>query len=92
MTRLDRDERRLLAAFERGKLRSSAASRQVKARLQQAALVRIRKQERINIRLSRDDLDGLRRRAADEGLPYQTLISSVLHKLVGGRLMERTPR
>jgi len=44
----------------------------------------LRKNARINIRLSTADLEMLKRRAADEGLPYQSLIASVLHKYVRG--------
>lgn len=42
----------------------------------------MRKDARINIRLSNADLEMLKRRAAEEGLPYQSLIASVLHKYV----------
>ena len=89
MARLDREERHILGAFRNGKLRATASAGRAKARLQRAAVARLRKEERINIRLSREDLEGLRLRAADEGLPYQTLISSLLHKFVAGRLTER---
>jgi predicted DNA binding CopG/RHH family protein len=47
-----------------------------------------RKDARINIRLSSKDLRGLQRRALSEGIPYQTLVSSILHKFVEGRLSE----
>ena len=45
--------------------------------------------QRINIRLTSEDLGALRARALQEGIPYQTLISSVLHKYVCGRLLDR---
>ena len=48
------------------------------------------KDQRINIRLSSGDLQAIRTRAMQEGIPYQTLISSVLHKYVSGTLQERT--
>jgi predicted DNA binding CopG/RHH family protein len=47
-----------------------------------------RKTKNINIRISRQDLDSLRRSAEQEGIPYQTLISSVLHKYLAGRLVD----
>jgi len=50
----------------------------------QAAKRYLRKDARVNIRLSTADLEMLKRRAAEEGLPYQTLIASVLHKYVSG--------
>ena len=48
-----------------------------------------RRDQRINIRLSSGDLQAIRTRALQEGIPYQTLISSVLHKYVSGTLQER---
>ena len=47
-----------------------------------------RKDARINIRLSSKDLRGLQKKALSEGIPYQTLIASILHKYVEGRLRE----
>jgi predicted DNA binding CopG/RHH family protein len=43
----------------------------------------------VNIRISAKDLEALQKRALEEGLPYQTLIASLLHKYVAGRLVER---
>ena len=47
-----------------------------------------RKTKNINIRISQQDLESLRRSAEQEGIPYQTLISSVLHKYLAGRLVD----
>ena len=47
-----------------------------------------RKSKNINIRISEEDLASLKKSAEDEGIPYQTLISSVLHKYLSGRLVE----
>jgi predicted DNA binding CopG/RHH family protein len=46
----------------------------------------------VNIRLSSVDLTDIQVRAMEEGVPYQTLITSVLHKYVNGRLVERSPK
>ena len=48
-----------------------------------------RKDKRVNIRMSQRDLESLQRKALEEGIPYQTLISSLLHKYVNGRLVEK---
>ncbi len=48
-----------------------------------------RKDKRVNIRMSQRDLESLQRKALEEGIPYQTLISSLLHKFVNGRLVEK---
>jgi hypothetical protein len=50
------------------------------------------KEKRGNIRLSKPDLMDIQARALEEGMPYQTLIASVLHKFVSGRLVESSPR
>jgi len=47
-----------------------------------------RKNKSINIRISEYDLKQIKSRAADEGMPYQTLITSVLHKYLNGRLLD----
>ena len=57
--------------------------------LRQSARATGQKDQRINIRLSSGDLQAIRTRALQEGIPYQTLISSVLHKYVSGTLQER---
>lgn len=49
-----------------------------------------RKDKRVNIRMSQRDLESLQRKALEEGIPYQTLISSLLHKFVNGRLVEKS--
>ena len=49
------------------------------------------KNKRVNIRISSRDLDDLQARAAEEAIPYQTLMASVLHKYVTGRLVESSP-
>ncbi len=59
-----------------------------KRRRIEAALAMARKTRSINIRISEADLAGLKRTAQEEGVPYQTLISSVLHKYLSGRLLD----
>lgn len=82
-------EEKLLAEYERGELRSSVKGPEDLRRFQSAARATLAKNRRLNIRLSSPVLEGLQARAAAEGLPYQTLISSVLHKFVTGRLIEK---
>ncbi|MFM9103104.1 MAG: hypothetical protein ACKOPS_17940 [Cyanobium sp.] len=85
---LELAEQQLLADFEAGELRSVATPALLKE-LQEAAKATGLKDQRINIRLSSADLQAIRTRALQEGIPYQTLISSVLHKYVSGTLPER---
>ena len=83
---LDADEQAILESVERGEWRSTRdldRERSVNAR---DAAATFRRDRRINIRISTRDLDAIRKRALEEGLPYQTLIASVLHKYATGRL------
>lgn len=84
-TKLDQDEQALLDSFEAGEFESDLddARRDYVAN---AAAESFRKDRRINIRISSRDLEALQRRALEEGLPYQSLVSSVLHKYVSGGL------
>lgn len=88
MSRLDKEEREILDAFDAGGLQRAPDFEERKARHQQYAEAMFRKDARINIRLSSKDLRGLQKKALSEGIPYQTLIASILHKYVEGRLRE----
>ena len=88
MNPLDHEEQEILDAFEAGTLRSVATAAE-RSRLEASARSTATKDQRINIRLTSEDLGALRARALQEGIPYQTLISRVLHKYVCGRLLDR---
>lgn len=81
------EEQQVLDDLEAGSLRS-VASPELFVQLRDAARSTGQKDQRINIRLSTPDLQALRTRALQEGIPYQTLISSVLHKYISGALKE----
>ncbi len=86
--KLEREERELLKSFERGEWRPVKGLDREARRYRKAAAATVRKDLRVNLRISKPDLDAIRLRAAEEGLPYQTLIASVLHKYASGRLRE----
>lgn len=88
MTRLDPYEKEVLEAYESGRLKPQATKAEL-ARMRAAARATAIKDRRVNIRLSSTDLHDIQARALEEGMPYQTLIASVLHKYVTGRLAER---
>ena len=88
MSILSSEEREILEAFEKGKLKRSKKAANTQKRHQEYAEAMFKKDARINIRLSSKDLRGLQKRALEEGIPYQTLIASILHKYVEGRLRE----
>ena len=81
-------DQEILASFERGEWRPVKNQKAEKARFKAAAEATLLKNKRVNIRISARDLEGLQARAAEEGVPYQTLMASVLHKFVSGRLVE----
>ena len=80
MTKLDAYEKEISNAFDKGKLRTVKNKSKELNRLRAAARNTIKKDARINIRLTRRDLVAIKSRAVAEGVPYQTLASSVLHK------------
>jgi predicted DNA binding CopG/RHH family protein len=86
--KLDAFEADVLTAFEAGEL-ASVASKEELEKLRAAARATGTKDRRVNIRLASADVRDLQAIALREGIPYQTLIASVLHKYVTGRLVER---
>ena len=86
-TKLDSEEQELLEAYESGEFESDLDGDR-REYLTKAAEEMFKKDKRINIRISRRDLEALQRRALEEGLPYQSLVSSVLHKYVSGGLKD----
>ncbi len=86
--KLDREEKAIIKSIEKGEWKSVPNLEKEKARYRRYALAALRKDKRINIRIPELDLVLLQQRALDEGLPYQTLISSILHKYVSGRLQD----
>jgi predicted DNA binding CopG/RHH family protein len=85
---LDKEELEILKFFEAGSVSSIPNMKREKKELEEAARNTLQKDKRINIRISSRDLERIQMRAAREGVPYQTYISSSLHKLVSGRIKE----
>ncbi len=88
MPKTERYEDEILAAYDKGALTSVATKAEL-SKFRSVARATAIKDRRVNIRLSSGDLHDIQVRALEEGLPYQTLIASVLHKYVAGRLAER---
>ena len=89
MNKLDDFEQEVLVAYEKGELKSISPSKFELTKFKAAASATFLKEKRVNIRLSSPDLMDIQARALEEGMPYQTLIASVLHKFVSGRLVEK---
>lgn len=88
MPKTDAYEEEILDAFNKGKLNSVATKAEL-AKVKAAAHATAIKDRRVNIRLSSGDLSDIQVKALEQGVPYQTLIASVLHKYVSGRLVEK---
>lgn len=88
MNKLSQEEREILNSFEAGELKRSKSSEKIQEKHQEYAQAMFKKDARINIRLSSNDLRRLQKKALAEGIPYQTLVASILHKYVEGRLHE----
>jgi len=87
MNKLNNDEKDLLASFENDEWESVGNVTRLQ-QIQSYAKATLAKDKRITLRLSSLDLEAIQTKAIEEGIPYQTLISSILHKFVTGRLVE----
>ena len=85
-----KEEDEILESFEAGEWQSIKDAQAEAQRYQEYARATHKKDKRVNIRISTKNLEALQKKALEEGIPYQTLISSVLHKYVNGRLVERS--
>ena len=84
----DKEEKNLIESIEKGEWRSIENLDQEINRARQSAEETFRKDQRMNIRISKRDLNNLKIKALEEGVPYQTLVSSLIHKYLAGRLHE----
>jgi predicted DNA binding CopG/RHH family protein len=84
----DANEKETAESVERGEWRSRKGAEREVSRYVRYAKATFRKVRRLNIRISSKDLEAIQKRALEEGLPYQTLIASLLHKYASGRLKE----
>lgn len=85
--KLTREEKEIRASVERGEW-SVTTKKSELGKYQEAARQMLKKDARLNIRISSQDLKNLQKKAMEQGLPYQTFVSSLLHKYVTGRLVE----
>ena len=88
-TILDEEEKDILESYERGEWLPVKNPKAEIKKLRQYAKNTLQKDKRINIRMSSKDLDQVQVIAVQEGIPYQTLISSIIHKYVAGYLIEK---
>lgn len=89
-SKMSRDEKEIVDAFDRDELVLHDPTAALLATFATAAENTLRKDRRINIRLSDHDLAGIQRKASERGIPYQSLISALIHQFVEGQLVART--
>ena len=87
--KLTKEEKELLDSVEGGEWEQIPKYKREVKRYRESAQATLRKDKRVNIRMTERDLVHFQKKAMEEGLPYQTLISSVLHKYINGRLVEK---
>jgi len=87
--KLNKDEQDILDSFERGEWKSVPNLKAEIKKHQEYARKTLKKDKRVNIRISSKILEELQAIAIEDGMPYQTLISSILHRYVTGRLVEK---
>jgi predicted DNA binding CopG/RHH family protein len=87
-TRLTKEEKEIVKSFEKGEWVSEPDLSRRRKELMRYARNTLKKDKRLNIRISERDLTELQRKALREGLPYQTFVSSIIHKFINGTLVE----
>ena len=86
--KLDKEEQEILDAYDDGKLELRLPSDSEKKDISSFATETFRKSKRITIRLYEHDLRGIQKKAMEKGIPYQTLISSMIHQYIEGDLIQ----
>ncbi len=86
MTKMTKEERDIMRSADRGDWKPVRRLKTNMRRYSAYARATFQKDRRINIRISSKDLEGVQKKALEEGLPYQTLISSMIHKYISGAL------
>ena len=86
---MNKEDREILEEYEKGEWKSKQKVSYPLKKYLAYARATLKKDKRINIRVSAHDLEGIQKRAVEEGLPYQTFIASILHKFVTGRIREK---
>jgi predicted DNA binding CopG/RHH family protein len=86
--KLNKEEKELLKSYDNGEWKSIKDFEKKKNEYQQIARNTAAKNKRINIRLSEKDLANLKAKSLEEGMPYQTLVASIIHKYISGKFKE----
>jgi predicted DNA binding CopG/RHH family protein len=87
--KLDKEEKEILESFERGEWKQVKNLKAEIKKHQAYARKTLKKDKRVNIRISARDLEEIQALAAENGIPYQTLMSSILHRYIHGGLIDK---
>lgn len=87
--KLDDEEKEILEAYESGQLILREPSPEEIAAIKAAADNTFKKDRRITIRLYEHDYKGIQKKALEMGIPYQTLISGIIHRYIEGDLVSK---
>ena len=88
--RYDKEEKAIVDAFEKGKMTLSTPTKKEIEKIKTLARKTIIKDKRITIRLYDHDYKGIQKKALEMGIPYQTLISGIIHRYIEGDLISKT--
>ena len=88
----EKEEKELYNSIENGEWKTIENFSEVKESLEKAASKTSMKDYRMNIRISKRDVEALKTIALEDGIPYQTLVASILHKYINGKLVEAPKR
>jgi len=84
-----KDDAELKKTIENNEWKSVTNVAEMRAEFRAAAKNTLLKDQRMNIRITQRDMEGLKTKALEEGLPYQTLVASIIHKYLNGKLVEK---
>ncbi len=87
--RLDKEEKNILDLYEKGKIKTKNPTKKDLEEVKKIAKNTFRKNRRITIRLYEHDYKGIQKKAMEKGIPYQTLISGIIHQYIEGDLLEK---
>lgn len=89
--RLNKEEKEILNAYEKGEIKARPPLKKELEEIKAFAVNTFKKNRRITIRLYDHDFKGIQKKAMEKGIPYQTLISSMIHQYIEGELVEKNP-
>jgi predicted DNA binding CopG/RHH family protein len=86
----DKEEKFIVDAYKKGKMKLSTPSKKEIEAIKATAKKTLRKDKRITIRIYDHDYQGIQKKAIEMGIPYQTLISGIIHRYIEGELISKT--